>query len=352
MSTTALAQLVSFLALGVLVLVLARVGRQDNVVVGADAQYTLPGGTTTRKVRVGSVVPEGAVLAENPETKQVRRSWLGAMIVGRDHRSSTSKTVVFMWTLAIAWGLLSLFLAYLFGDPAPWEAQVKSGLQEEYLLLLGGPFAAAVLAKYLATGRSETKLDAPVGEATPAQLVINDDGDADLGDFQYALFNVIALAFFLGAFLKNPSGGFPLLPPLLTGLVLTSAGGYAGKKFLAQATPTLTSVVPAAARPGVSVQVFGTNLAISASASATDEQIHATVLVGQVSATVAAHDVVLGNDRLTVTIPPDATPGSAPITATRADGVSARGPSGANSLPFEVLAKAPPTAPPTTTGAV
>jgi hypothetical protein len=72
MSTAALAQLVSFLALGVLVLVLARVGRQDNVVVGADAQYTLPGGTTTRKVRVGSVVPEGAVLAENPETKRRR----------------------------------------------------------------------------------------------------------------------------------------------------------------------------------------------------------------------------------------------------------------------------------------
>jgi hypothetical protein len=39
-------------------------------------------------------------------------------------------------------------VAIWLGDHEPWDRQVDRGLQEEYLLLLGGPFAAAVLAKY------------------------------------------------------------------------------------------------------------------------------------------------------------------------------------------------------------
>jgi hypothetical protein len=53
---------------------------------------------------------------------------------------------------------------------------------------------------------------------------------------------------------------------------------------------------------------------------------------------------VLGNDRLTVTVPLDAAAKTAPITVARADGAAARGPSGMNVLPFEVLAPDPPPA--------
>lgn len=271
--------------------------------------------------------------------RERRRSALGSILAGTDHRTSTSKTVVFAWTLAVAFGLLSLLVAVWLGDHGPWDAEVRRGLQEEYLLLLGGPFAAAVLAKYAATSQAESKPDAPVGEAGAAQLVSNDQGDTDLGDFQYVLFNAIALAFFLGDFIGDLAGGFPVLPPILTGLVLTSTGGYAAKKLLAQAGPTLASVVPAAAAPGASVQVFGTNLAVPASVSATGTQSNATVLIGPHVATVTAHELVVGNDRLTVTVP-KAAPGSTPISATRADGVPARA-SGASALPFEILPPPP-----------
>ena len=105
--------------------------------------------------------------------KGPRRSWLGAIVAGKDHRLSTSKTVAFTWTLAVAWGLLSLVVAVWLGDHGPWNAQVKNGLQEEYLLLLGGPYAAAVLAKYAAQ-QSSAKTEAPVGSSSPGQL-INDD---------------------------------------------------------------------------------------------------------------------------------------------------------------------------------
>jgi hypothetical protein len=275
---------------------------------------------------------------EGAGTRPQKRSWLGAILAGKDNRTSTSKTVVFAWTFAIAFGLLSLLIADWLGDHGPWDAQVDRGIQEEYLLLLGGPFAAAILAKVAAINQTETKPDAPVGAAKPDQLVSDDEGNTDLGDFQYVLFNLIGLAFFFGAFIGDLAEGFPVLPAILTGLVLTSTGGYAAKKLIAQATPAMTSVVPAAARAGAAdVKVFGTQLIVPGCVSETGEPIEPTVFVGGRPAEVTAQDQVLGNDRLTITVPEDATPGSAPISVARADGAAARGPGAANVLPFEVL---------------
>ncbi len=338
MSKADAAQLIAGLAIVLLTLILAIVGRRD-LVAQEDVAYTLPDGTV-RKIAKGGVVPAAQAASIQPQhVRSVKRSWLGAILVGADHRTSTSKTVAFAWTLTIAFGLLSLLVAVWLGDRVPWDLQVDKGLQEEYLLLLGGPYAAAILAKYAAVGQSAAKTAAPVGDAGPAQLVNDDTGGAELGDFQYVLFNAIGLAFFLGDFIGHLSRGFPALPPLLTGLVLTSTGGYAAKKLLAQATPTLTSVLPASALPGAVVKVFGTNLSVPASASQSGEELGASVFAGRSEATVTAHELVLGNDCLTVTIAADAPPGSAPITAVRADGVPASGPGGANALAFEVLAK-------------
>jgi hypothetical protein len=152
------------------------------------------------------------------------------------------------------------------------------------------------------------------------------------------LFNVIGLMFFFGDFIGHLSKGFPDLPPILTGLVLTSAGGYAAKKLLQQAAPTLISVIPGSAAPGASVQVFGTNLEVPASATADSQDRHPTVLVGSMTATVTAHDLVLGNDRLTITVPAQAPTGPAPISVARADGVQAKDARGVSVLPFDVLA--------------
>ena len=147
-------------------------------------------------------------------TRQQKRSWLGAILAGKDHRTSTSKTVVFGSTFAIVLSACCRsWIADRLGDHGPWDAQVDRGLQEEYLLLLGGPFAAAILAKVAAVQQAETKPDAPVGAATPGQLVNDDEGNTDLGDFQYVLFNAIGLAFFFGAFIRDPAEGFPGLPP-------------------------------------------------------------------------------------------------------------------------------------------
>jgi hypothetical protein len=332
MSKQDTAQLIAGVLTVLFVLGLARMGRRDLVAMKAGS-YTRGDGTTVSML-AGEVIPSAdAALAQDIPSRLVRRSALGAVIVGKDRRTSTSKTIAFAWTLAIGWGLLSLVIADVLGDAAEW-----TGLQEEYLLLLGGPYAAAVLAKYATSSQAESKPDGAVGGATPGQLVNDDEGDTDLGDLQYVLFNVIGLAYFLSQFIGELGEGFPDLPPTLTGLMLTSTGGYAAKKLLAQSTPTLSSVVPAAAPPQKTVQVFGVNLGVPTSMADGGDALKPTVLIGAEKAAVIAHDVVLGNDRLTVRVPPKAKPGSAPVSVTRADGVPARDARGVGLLPFDVLA--------------
>jgi hypothetical protein len=339
MSDADAAQVISGIAIVAVLAGLAILGRKDKV---ANKDVELPNTEASRKVTAGTVLSDTeAQKLDRSLWREEKRSWLGGIVVGLDNRASTSKTIAFAWTLAVAWGLLSLIVAVWLGDHEPWDKQVDLGLQEEYLLLLGGPFAAAVLAKYAASSDAQAKTTAPVGDAKLSELVNNDEGQTDLGDFQYVLFNVIALAFFFGDFIGDLDKGFPTLPAVLTGLALTSAAGYSAKKLLAQATPTLTSVVPAAAPPEETIHVYGFNLTVPADASGSGEKVSAIVLVGPKTATVTAHDLQYGNDHLVVTVPSDAEPGSAPITAVRGDGVAARGVGGLNTLAFQVLPKPP-----------
>jgi hypothetical protein len=338
MSDADVAQVIAGVIVAGVVAALAFLGRRDPVAT-EPVEYRLADGTSRRIAAGGVIPPADHAAGKVPEGKfkLQRRSWLGAILAGDDNRTSTSKSVMFAWTLAIAFGLSALVVAVILGDHGPWDAQIGRGLQEEYLLLLGGPIAAAVLAKYATVAQDDAKTSAPVGAASVPQLVANDSGRVDLGDFQYVVFNAIALLFFFADFVGDLANGFPVLPPLLTGLILTSTGGYAAKKLIAQAAPTLSSVMPAAAPPKATITVFGTNLCVPASAAGGDQPSVPTVLVGSREAKVTAHELVLGNDRLTVVVPENAPAGSAPITAARGDGAAAQGPNGMNALPFEVL---------------
>lgn len=331
------AQLIAGSLTVIFALVLAMVGRKDDVATASNS-YTDAAGTE-QKVRPGQVIPRAdkKLAAEaNVPTKTVRRSAFGALVVGKDNRTSTSKAVATAWTFVVAWGLFSAVVALVLGADLTWRS-----LQEEYLLLLGGPFAAAVLAKHATSGQAESKPDGGVGEASAAQLVNNDSGDTDVGDFQYVVFNVIGIAYFLSQFIGELAKGFPDLPPTLTGLMLTTTGAYAAKKLLTQEQATLISVVPASAVQGGTADVFGMNLTVPAAASDDGKDATPIVHTGDAKADVTTHAVVLGNDRLTIKIAGDAPVGSAPITVTRADGVQARDAKGVGVLAFEVLTKKP-----------
>lgn len=298
--------------------------------------YAIEG--VNRTVRSGAIVPASDIQAAEiscHDYKTVRLPFLRQLIIGKDERTSTSKFVALAWTYAIFFALLALIVANWLGTSAGYDALVKNGLRDEYLLFLGGPYAAAVLAKYKAQG-SPDKTTAAVGSANPKQLITDDTGDADLGDFQYVLFNALALAFFLGTFIPHLQQGMPRLPSLLTGLAITSAGGYTAKQLTAQAGPTLTSLLPTSAPRGSAVEVWGNNLIVPASVAPDGAALAPVVTVGGAKASVTATDQALGSDHITVDIAPNAKAGQTKLAVFRADGVQALGPGGTDGLPIAI----------------
>ena len=129
---------------------------------------------------------------------------------------------------------------------------LEDGLRPEYLLLLGSPAAAAVLAKWFTVTKVENGAvvkapapDNPLPTQTLVDTLTNDQGRADLFDFQYFLFNVVALIYFFVVFLPQPENGLPDLPETLVALTSVSAASYLTKKGLeSDVGPTITAVYP------------------------------------------------------------------------------------------------------------
>lgn len=191
------------------------------------------------------------------------------VLIGSDNRLSTSKLSAFAWTWVIAWTLLSLVIADWAGAPGGWHSFVKAGIQDEYLVLLGGPFVALVSAKALVSNAvangSQTKTPAEENETSPAHRVAqafsDDTGQTDLVDTQYLLFGSITLLVFVVDYLRKPSGGLPTLPEALIGLSSLGATAYIANKWTAKdAKPRLETVVPNAAKRGATITLYGSNL--------------------------------------------------------------------------------------------
>jgi hypothetical protein len=384
MSNAAWAEVVSAIALVLLSAALILIRRRVWVVTAATVTYTRPaaqaGGTTpaaspeteadtatstapapadgiTVTLDKGAVVPAGDV--QYLPAGSYRRSSSSVMrllVIGADNRTSTSKTVAFAWTYAILFGLFAILVAKWLGDDIGYSSLISNGIREEYWLFLGGPYAAAIAAKYAATSQNQGagKTPGPADGATVGQLVVNDEGNGDLGDFQYVMFNVVTLAFYLGEFLPHLDGGLPHIPSVLTGLALTSAGAYSAKKFLQQAPPTLTSLLPATAPASTAdkpstIEVWGTNLILPSSVAPGDSPLPPTVLVAGIVATVTASQETMGSDHLTVQVPAAVTSGpqvkvtggtQVKVTAVRADGVPATGPGGSDGLGLTIAPQA------------
>ena len=128
-------------------------------------------------------------------------SFVTSVIMGQDNRTSTSKTFVLMWTLLIAWGLISLLLpgeivrgracaagsdiqaginsCQAAGDQVgllqlSWRQFLSSGLSAAYLVLLAIPATAAVVAKGITQTKTDqgtlVKVTAPAAQVSPHAL--------------------------------------------------------------------------------------------------------------------------------------------------------------------------------------
>ena len=186
---------------------------------------------------------QGALLNDDAAGKRKQVRGISSLIVGKDGRTSTSKVAAALWTIALCFA----FLVLLFDHK---ETTIGT-LDANYLLLLGGPFVALIGAKKITSDRVDSgkskkeATDERGGAKRAAEVVTDDDGDVDIGDFQYFAFSLVTLTYFFVLFVRHPACGLPELSDTMVLLSTASAAGYLGKKAVTPAPQfKITSVVP------------------------------------------------------------------------------------------------------------
>lgn len=176
-------------------------------------------------------------------------SFLYGLILGKDNRSSTSKTVALVWTFTIFYLLAAMLAAKWFGDSKGWSALQGQDLAP-YLVFLGGPYAAGILATAAASSAAQNGTKSTSTDpASIGQVLTDDTGQTDLGDLQYVLFNGLAIVFVIVSFVGHLDLGLPTIPTVLWALALTSAAGYTAKKLITDPLPTVRVAPSVVGRP-------------------------------------------------------------------------------------------------------
>jgi IPT/TIG domain-containing protein len=258
---------------------------------------------TTTTIREGQPVSQ-EIAEKNPDDVSQHIVFApGRLVVGKDGRWSTSKLTALLWTAAIAWFLVALVLGTQLLDVDLDDGTFSDlDLPDSYYLLLGGPFAAALLAKTFTTTKVESgsvvKLEKPA-DTNPIsglqEVLSNDANRNDLVDSQYFLFNLIALGYFLIKAVGGLKAGFPVIPEVLFGLTSAAALTYTAKKGLERDVPLVLSVTPTTVRVGEAVTIYGRNL--TPGGGAPDVKIGGRPATSEI---VASGDE---NDRVKATVP-------------------------------------------------
>jgi len=167
----------------------------------------------------------------------------GGLVMGWDKRLSTSKTVSVAWTLVVAYMLLVITLIALDNiNAGSFFNSTLSKASETYLVLLGGPYAAAILAKISTTNQianGKVQKSDGGGTANPFDIISDDAGNVDLYDTQYTLLNLVAMVAVLAIFIRQPALGFPDVPSFLAAITGGSALVYTTNKVTTTNPPEL-----------------------------------------------------------------------------------------------------------------
>jgi hypothetical protein len=216
-------------------------------------------------------------------TKERKHYGAFGVLIGADGRLSTSKAQVALWTYGFVYACLYLAMmaAFIQGITV-----FGSGVWDDYLVLLGGPFAAALIAKGVvlnqlaggkitqvptsAASKSALRQSDVTAEGTaPAvrDLVSSDDGNLDLVDSQYFLFNIVAFSYATAVFLSHQFNGsvpddhkFALaaIPGVLLTLTGASAATYVANKTARSNAPRVSNVIRAT-EAGGNGRILGVN---------------------------------------------------------------------------------------------
>ena len=233
------------------------------------------------------------------------------LTTGADNRRSTSKTIAAAWTLVVAWMVVAeAFIAAFPAHPPATFSGLLASASDLYFVFLGAPYAAAAFAKASTQSKiARGALTKAPGNPSVLDLISDDGGNVDLYDFQYVLFNTVALLIVIVSFVARRGDGLPDIPAFLAILTGGSALAYAANKATAADMPQITSVLPPIARIGDIITITGVKLS-----SATADGTLPAVTIGGISATGIA--IPAGaTDTVTATVA-DAPSGTTPLAGT------------------------------------
>lgn len=226
-------------------------------------------------------------------------------LIGADRRFSTSLTQLGLWTLLITTSFGWLLIKAGLTDVSV-DTLLPSSRWDQYLLLLGGPFAAAVLAKGIVTYKvSQGTLQKTEPAATELRQVAADDGGGtDLVDAQYLLFNLVAQVYFVIALVQK--GVLPEMPSTLLAMTSLTAATYVGSKAARANAPVITSISPKTVSVGTEVTVLGSNFDPSGSA---DPRRVVTISISGLAEAIPVAPGDFTDTRVWFTVPPGVTAG-------------------------------------------
>jgi IPT/TIG domain len=187
-----------------------------------------------------------------------------SVLTGADGRWSTSRFAALIWTAVVVFMLLTLIVVEWRVGASATDLKGKfDDMDGTYLALLGGPFAAFLLAKVAVQQKTtgpNASLQKSEGSPSIGDLVQNDAGRTDLVDLQYVLFNGIGALYVLALFIPHPGVGIPAVPGSLAILTGGSATTYLANKALSANAPQVSAMAPTTVTAGETVQVIGSNL--------------------------------------------------------------------------------------------
>jgi hypothetical protein len=191
----------------------------------------------------------------------------GGLVTGQDNRRSTGRVIAVGWTMVVAWMVVCLALIAAANHTTLTELLKQASYL--YFVFLGGPWAAAAFALLSTQSKiaQGTLTKIPADAPSFTDVVSDDNGNADTFDFQYTLFNLLAMAIVVFGFVAHPGHGLPDVPQFLAVLTGGSALTYTVNKALATSGPQITSVQPSPARVGDTIAITGIQLVPTQAAS-------------------------------------------------------------------------------------
>ena len=229
---------------------------------------TLTGTDLTRWAAWLSVASDVLIVFIVAFVVRLKKGKLSSLIIGKDLRTSTSKTQYLLWTIGVAAALSYIAMHTLLNPTEIFvctKAQTTncapgSSTWEQYLILLGVPAAAAIVASAATTYKVQNQIIQKTNATTTSvgDIATDDSGNPDLIDIQYLIFNIIAFLYFAVNFIG--SGTFVSMPYILLGLTSVAAATYSLNKAISANRPIIQSVSPGVIAAGTEVTIKGLNL--------------------------------------------------------------------------------------------